>query len=173
LGDDMNGVDLALILALAACALRGYWRGFFRESFGVLALIGGVAAALQFTALGAAMVQEHVAMSLPPTVQSGVAFVALFVVAHTLVNLVGVVLDRLAGASRLRTINRLGGALFGVAKGGVVLAMALLFLHLLPVLPSADEHIMGSAVARPLVTAASNVLRLGAHSAQPESPSRT
>ena len=41
--------------------------------------------------------------------------------------------------------------LLGIAKGGVVLAAGLLFLHLLPVVPKADAQIMGSAIARPLV----------------------
>jgi membrane protein required for colicin V production len=166
----MNGVDLALIVILGAFALRGYWRGFFRESFGVLALIAGMAAAQQFTAWGAAMVQGRV--PLPPAAQTGVAFVLIFVVVHTVMNLIGVVLDRLAGASRLWGINRLAGAVLGVAKGGVVLAVVLLFLHLFPVTPAADVHIMGSAVARPLVAVASDVLRLGMRSTQPDSPSR-
>ena len=36
----MNTVDLALAFLLAIGALRGYWRGFFRESFGLLAVVG-------------------------------------------------------------------------------------------------------------------------------------
>jgi membrane protein required for colicin V production len=166
----MNGVDLTLIVILGAFALRGYWRGFFRESFGVLALIAGMAAAQQFTASGEALVQGRV--PLPPAAQAGVAFVGIFVAAHTVVNLIGVVLDRLGGASRLWGINRFAGAALGVAKGSVVLAVVLLFLHLLPVAPTADVHIMGSAVARPLVAVASDVLRLGMRGTEPNSPSR-
>jgi membrane protein required for colicin V production len=167
----MNGVDVALVLALVAFAFQGYRRGFFRESFGLLALIAGVGAALQFTQGAAGMAEER--LSLPPVVEEGVAFVAIFVVAYTVVNLIGVVLDRLAGASRLWLINCLAGAMLGIAKGGVLLAAALLFLHLLPIVPGADEQIMGSAVARPLVAAASDVLQRGGREAQPGSPSRT
>ena len=167
----MNGVDLALILTLLVFGLRGYWRGFFRESFAVVALIAGVAAALQFSTLGAALLQERA--PLPPVAQAGLAFVGIFVVVYTVVNLIGVLLDRLAGASRLWIINRLAGALLGIAKGSVVLAVVLLFLHLLPVVPTADARIMGSAIARPLVAAASDVLRRGGRAAQPGSPSRT
>jgi len=167
----MNGVDVALALVLIVYALRGYGRGFFRESFGVLALIAGVAAALRLTAFGAGMLQAHA--SLPPVAQTGVAFVGIFVVVYTLVNLIGILFDRLAGTSRLWVINGLAGALLGIVKGSVLLAAALLFLHLLPFVPTADARIMGSAIARPLVAAASDVLRPGEHDAQPLPPSRT
>lgn len=167
----MNGVDVVLVLILVVFALRGYWRGFFRESFGVLAVIAGVAAALQFTAPGTLVLQEYA--SLPPAVQTGVAFVGIFVVVYAIVNLIGALLDRLAGASRLWVVNHFAGALLGIAKGGVVLAAVLLFLHLLPVAPAADAHIMSSAIARPLVGAASDVLRLGGRDHQPGPPSRT
>jgi len=167
----MNSVDLALIILLAVCALRGYWRGFFRESFGLLALVGGVAAALRLTSLGAALLQQHV--PLPQPVETGLAFVLIFVVVHTVVNLIGVVLDRLAGALFLRGVNRLAGAAFGIGKGAAILGFVLLFLHLFPVVPDLDGHIMTSTIGRPLVTAAGNVIRLGLTNAgQPDSPSK-
>ena len=166
----MNGVDLSLILALVAFALRGYGRGFFRESFGVLAVIAGVAAALEFTTSGVDLLQERAL--LPAVAQTGVAFVGIFVTVYTVVNLVGMLLDRIAGASRTWVINRLAGALLGIAKGTVVVAAGLLLLHLLPVVPKADAHIMASAIARPLVMAASSVLRLGGSEQQPGPPSR-
>jgi len=161
----MNSVDVALLILLAVCALRGYWRGFFRESFGLLALIGGVAAALRLTSLGAAVLQQH--LPLPPPLEAGLAFVLIFVVVHTVVNLMGVVLDRIAGALFLRGINRVAGAAFGIGKGAAVLGFLLLFLHLFPLVPDLDGHIMTSTIGRPLVTAAGNVIRLGLTSAAP------
>lgn len=167
----MNGIDVALLIILVAFALRGYWRGFLRESFGVLALIAGVAAALQFTGWGVALVQERLPM--PSAGQTGVVFVGIFVVTNLLVNLMGVLLHWLADASPLRPINRLGGALLGVAKGGVVLAIVLLFLQLFPIVQGANAHIEGSAVARPLVGVASDILRLGMRGAPSQSSSRS
>ena len=166
----MTGVDVGLALILVVFAVSGYWRGFFRESFGVLALIAGVAAALQFAARGTVVLQEYA--SLPPVIQAGVAFVGIFVVVYASVNIVGFLLDRLAGASRLWVVNHCLGALLGIAKGGVMLSAALLFLHLLPVAPVADAHIMGSSIARSLVGAASDALRSGGGDVQPGPPSR-
>ncbi len=155
----MNGVDLALGLLLAVCALRGYWRGFLRESFGLLALIVGIAAAVRFAAIAAVAVQRYV--HLPAAVDAGLAFVAIFVIVHTLVNLIGVLLDRLTGALYLRGINRLAGAAFGAGKAAAVLALILLFFHLFPVIPELDGQIMSSSIGRPLVSAAGDVVRRG------------
>lgn len=155
----MNGVDLALGLLLAVCALRGYWRGFLRESFGLLALIVGIAAAIRFAAIAAVVVQRHV--GLPAAVDAGLAFVTIFVIVHTVINLIGVLLDRLTGALFLRGINRLAGAAFGAGKAAAVLALILLFFHLFPVIPELDGQIMSSSIGRPLVSVAGDVVRRG------------
>lgn len=155
----MNGVDLALGLLLAVCALRGYWRGFLRESFGLLALIVGIAAAIRFAAIAAVVVQRYV--GLPAAVDAGLAFVTIFVIVHTVINLIGVLLDRLTGALFLRGINRLAGAVFGAGKAAAVLALILLFFHLFPVIPELDGQIMSSSIGRPLVSVAGDVVRRG------------
>jgi membrane protein required for colicin V production len=157
----MNGVDIALSVLLAVCALRGYWRGFFRESFGLLALVGGVAAAVRFATLGASLLQQYV--RLPAVVDAGLAFVLIFIIVHTMVNLIGVLLDRLTAALFLRGINRLAGAVLGAGKGAAVLALVLLFLQLFRVIP--EGQIKGSTIGGPLVNVASKMLGL-----QPTSP---
>ncbi len=156
----MNGVDVALIVVLAGCALRGWWRGFFRECFGLLALVLGVSAALRLTAGGEAALQPHV--RLPAPVASGVAFVGIFVVVHSAINVVGVLLSRLTRNAALGALNGAGGALLGVGKGAVILAFLLLFLHLFPLVSLLDPQVMGSSIGRLLVGVASNAIRIGA-----------
>jgi len=168
----MNRVDLALALLLAVCALRGYWRGLFRECFGLLALLAGVTAAFEFTALGSGWLQQY--LRLPTPLQTGASFVVIFVLVHTTVNLLGVLVDRLASALLLGGINGLAGAVLGASKGVAVLAFVLLFLHLFPIFPILDGDIMRSTIGRPLVTAASNLIRLSSQTAaQPDAPSKT
>ena len=167
----MHTVDLVLSLVLVLCALRGYWRGFFRECCGLLALLGGLAAAMSGTEVATTILQRY--GKLPPSVEAGVAFVAIFVVVNAVVTLVGVFLDRLAGALVPR-INRIAGAVFGATKAAVVLAFVLLFAHLFPFAPQLDGQIMDSSIGRSLVTSAGDVLRLGVQAAgQPDTPSQT
>jgi membrane protein required for colicin V production len=155
----MSLVDVSLVVLLTLFALRGYWRGFFRESFGFVALILGIAAALRFASLGEVVVLRYV--RLPPPVPGGVAFVAIFVGVYTLVTLIGVFLDWGAGASILRPANGIIGAAFGIGKGAVVLGFLLLFVHLFPFASRFDAQLMQSSIARPLVSTASTLIRVG------------
>jgi membrane protein required for colicin V production len=152
----MNAVDIVLVVVLAACALRGYWRGFLRELFGLLGLAAGGIAAITFTAEGVAFLKEYT--TLAPPILSGIVFVGIFIVVHTAINLIGLLFDRLAKAMFLRGLNRLAGAVFATGKGAVVLALLLFAVHLSQVLPALDEQIMSSTIGRPLVLAAGDLI---------------
>jgi uncharacterized membrane protein required for colicin V production len=168
----MNSVDLVLAFLLGVSALRGYWRGFFRESFGLLAVLGGAAAALQYSAWGTAIMEAY--LRLPPPLPAGLTFVALFVVVYALVNFTGFALDRLAAASMPHSLNGVAGAVLGAGKAATMLAFILLFVHLFPLAPQLDGRIMESKIGRPLVSVAGNVIRFGLQgSPQSDSTSKT
>jgi membrane protein required for colicin V production len=158
----MNPLDVALVILLLLSALRGTWRGFFRESFGFVALVLGLWAALRGAPAGAAWLAAHAPLAdLNGTAVLGVAFVAIFLFVSTLLNLIGIASDQLFGRGPLRIATRAGGALFALAKGTAVLAFVLLFLQLFPIVPGIDRQIMDSRIARPMVSAAGAVLRSG------------
>jgi membrane protein required for colicin V production len=159
----MNRIDVALLVLLLFCAVRGFWRGLFRESFGFLGLIAGLAAALRLSEVGSVALAARLPGwdALPETARLGIAFVFLFLAVHAFFNLFGVLLDRVFRSLTVRRISHAAGAMFAVAKGGAVLAFVLLFLHLFPVVPGLDERIMESRLARPLLSAASSVIRAG------------
>jgi membrane protein required for colicin V production len=158
----MNGIDVALVILLLLAALRGSWRGIFREGFGFAALVVGLIAALAGAEKAAAWLGSVMPRTdLNQSAMLGVAFVAIFLIVSTLINLVGVASDQLLGRGALRAASRVSGALFALGKGAVVLAFVMLFLHLFPVVPGVDRQIMDSRIGRPLVSAASAVLRAG------------
>lgn len=167
----MSGIDAALVVLLLLCAVRGLWRGFFRESFGFLALITGLVAALRLSDEGAARLATY--LDAPATARLGIAFVGIFVLLHTAINLLGFVFDRLLGSVLLRRMSAAAGALFALAKGAAVLAFVLLFLHLCPVVPGLDQQIMQSRIGRPMVSVAASVIRTGLRqAAEPASGGR-
>jgi uncharacterized membrane protein required for colicin V production len=155
----MNPVDVALVVLLLICALRGFWRGFFREGFGFLGLLVGIGGALRLSDLGAAALAPY--LPLPPSALVGIAFVGIFMIAYISFNLFGLLLESLLGNLMLRRVNQLAGVAFAVAKGGAILALVLLFFHLVRVVPALDDRIMESRVGRPLVGAAQSVLHAG------------
>lgn len=156
----MNLLDIALAILLLLCAVRGFWRGVIRESFGFAAFILGLLTALRLTESVAKAVEGTVLLSaLPDAARVGGAFVLVFLSVNALVNLSGFVLDRLIGGGLLRAIGSVAGGLFGVAKGAAVLAFVLLFAQLFPVAGDIESHIADSRLARPMIAAADNVLR--------------
>lgn len=158
----MNGIDVALVVLLLLCALRGSWRGLFREAFGFAALLLGIGAALRWADLVALHVGGYpLAADLSPTAVLGIAFVAVFLAVSTFVNLAGLACDQLFGRGALRLPIRVAGALFAAGKGAAVLAVALLFVQLFPIAPALDRQIATSRLARPMVSTAGAALRAG------------
>jgi uncharacterized membrane protein required for colicin V production len=156
----MNAVDIALVVLLLLCALRGSWRGVFRESFGFAALLGGLLAALRHAAPAAAWLGTVAPLAtVNPTAVLGIAFVGVFLVVSTLLNLCGVAADQVFGRGALRIPSRLAGALFAAGKGAAVAACALLFLQLFPIVKGLDRTILDSRLAHPLVSVAEATLR--------------
>ena len=155
----MSSIDIALIVLLVLATLRGLWRGLIRECFGLLALMGGLVAALKFSNIGAAIVGGST--GLPPATVAAIAFVGIFMLVHGGVSLVGFGLDRVTGTT-VRSFSRLAGAVFGLFKGGMLLAFVLLFLDLFPVVPEIKPQLRESQLARPLVSLAETIVRVGA-----------
>lgn len=163
----MNSIDLGLGVIVAAFALRGFWRGFVRETFGLLALLGGLTVATTFAANAAAALESSIAQ---PVLREGAAFVGLFVLTNAVVNLIGFLLHRLAGDAGIGWLNRIGGVAVGAGKASALVAFVLLFVHLFPLAPTVDARIMESRLGPPLISVASNVIRFGLDpAAQPES----
>lgn len=155
----MSSIDIALIGLLVLATLRGLWRGLIRECFGLVALIGGLVAALKLSNTGATVFGGTA--GLPPATVAAIAFLVIFILVHGAVSLVGFALDRATG-SRVRAFSRVAGAAFGLAKGGMVLAFVLLFLDLFPIVPEIKPQLRESQIARPLVSLAEAIVRAGA-----------
>jgi uncharacterized membrane protein required for colicin V production len=156
----MNVVDIALVVLLLLCALRGAWRGVFRESFGFAGLLGGLLAALRGAEPAAAWLGGMLPVAdVNPTAMLGIAFVGVFLAVSALINLCGVAADQVLGRGALRIPSRLAGALFAAGKGAAVAAVTLLFLQLFPVVKGLDRTILDSRLGRPLVSVAEAALR--------------
>jgi membrane protein required for colicin V production len=158
----MNPIDLGIGVTVAAFALRGLWRGCIREAFGVLALFGGLAVAMTFSAAAAVALESSIAQ---PVLREGSAFVGLFVLTNAVVNVLGFVLHRMAGAGATGWVNRIAGVIVGAGKGGALLAFVLLFVHLFPLAPTVDARMMESRLGPPLIQMASTVMQFGFDSA--------
>lgn len=120
----MTWLDYAVFGVLAVSVAWGAWRGLVRE---IISILGWVIAFLAANLL-AGPLGEHLPQSIP-TAQLRVlaAFVAIFVAVLVVTTLLGLVLSRLVKLVGLGGLDGVLGALFGAARGLlIVLAAALL-----------------------------------------------
>ena len=140
----MNWLDVAVAIGLSAFALRGFLKGLVAESLGFLGLLLAVAAALVAYPWVANFLRPIAGLSRPVGYLAGAVLV--FLVAG-FVWLFGMwfLLGRAKRQSFRRSgANRVGGALFGLGKGVVLVSFALLLLEALP-MPRAYRSVAGGA----------------------------
>lgn len=141
--------DWTVIAVVGFSALLGLWHGFIRE---VLALLGWIAAAVCAVLFGADVAGLLPAGLPGPGLKLIVAVVLVFLGVRIAIGIGAMLLTRLARAAGIGLGDRLIGGLFGVARGVVVLVIAVLVAGLTP-LPQ-DPGWRHATFARPLVTLA-------------------
>lgn len=121
----MNRIDVGLAVVLAFFAVRGFQRGFSREIFALIGLVGGVAVA------GAEY--AGAALQLPPEVpdvaRPAVAFLGIFLGVALAAKLAGMLVQHLLGLVLLSPLDRLGGVIFGAAKGAAVITLGVIVVR--------------------------------------------
>ena len=143
----MTWIDYAVLGVFAVSLALGVWRGLVREVISILGwVIAFLAANLLAGPLGAVMPE-----TIPtPELRVAAAFVAVFAGSLVATSLLGLLLAKVVKAAGLGGLDRLLGALFGAARGLlIVLAAALLAgLTSAPRQPFWTESASGTLLAR-------------------------
>jgi membrane protein required for colicin V production len=123
----MTWLDYAVIGVFAISLIVGAWRGLVREVVSILGwVIAFLAANLFAGPLGPSMPE-----AIPsPELRVAAAYVAVFVASLILTSLAGLILSKVVKAVGLGGIDRLLGALFGAARGALILLAAALLAGL-------------------------------------------
>ena len=143
----MNRIDVVLAVVLALFALRGFQRGFSREIFSLVGLVGGVAIAGATFADAAEMLPP----SIPAIARPTVAFVGVFVAVALSAKLAGLLVHRALGLVMLSPLDRASGVLFGAVKGAAVLAMGVFLVRAVTPLHALERACSGSVLMPPLL----------------------
>jgi membrane protein required for colicin V production len=110
----MNIIDLLLSIFLLLGLVRGLFKGFLVELAGLVALVGGVYAAVHFSEIAYGFFdiffdweEKYLAI---------LAFASTFFIVALLISLAGKILTKMAHIVALGLVNRLLGGVFGVLK---------------------------------------------------------
>lgn len=119
----MTVFDYAVLAIVAASILLGAWRGLVSE---VLALAAWVAALLAGRALAPEMAPVFGEWLQEPALRYAAAFVAIVVAVLVAAALLRLALSKLLRAIGLGPLDRFLGAVFGVARGVLVVLLCVL-----------------------------------------------
>ncbi len=116
-----NWVDWAILAVVALSTLISLWRGFAREA---LSLAGWVAAFLIANMYAARMAPLLSGMTDNPTIRFVAGFALLFVATLLVTGVVVMLAKQLIRMTGLGTLDRLLGTVFGVARGLILIVVA-------------------------------------------------
>ncbi|MEE3087669.1 MAG: CvpA family protein [Pseudomonadota bacterium] len=129
----MTQVDNLILAVIAISSAFGVRRGFIKE---IMSLLSWIAALLvsRVYSVSLASILENLIDN--PSVRYVIAFSVLFVIIIMLGTLLNHLMSKLLVVTGLKTIDRLLGAVFGVARGTVIV---MVFLFVLNVFVSESE----------------------------------
>lgn len=139
----MNWLDIVIILIIAFFAVSAYASGLIREVVTLLsAVVGVVVAGLFYDDLA----EDVLVFIDDEDAARVVAFLVLLGAVYLAGQLTAIMLKQLAAILLLGWADRIGGALFGLLKGLVVVEALLILLVTFPQL-GLEKDIDGSAIA--------------------------
>jgi membrane protein required for colicin V production len=123
----MIWADYAILLIIALSALISVWRGFVKEALSLTALILAIWLGLSFQEPFANWLARYIEAR---SLQKIVAFAIIFVTTLILGGLVNYLAGQLVKKSGLSGTDRFLGVLFGLARGGLLVAILVLLAGL-------------------------------------------
>ena len=123
----MNYLDIIIAIILFVFGWKGFRKGLIIEVVTLLAFGVGIYGAMHFSDFTAAHLQD--VMEINPKHLNTVAFVLTFILLVIIVNLIGKAVTNLVRAMNLGLFNKLGGLVFGVAKGVLLCSILVMVLN--------------------------------------------
>ena len=141
-------LDGILIAVAVVSGLLAMVRGFTREVLSIAAWFAAAVAAFMFYGALTPTVQNYISNDLLATV---VAAAAIFLVTLVIVTWITMRIADFIIDSRIGPLDRTLGFLFGVARGGLLMVVAMLFFNFLVSDPADQPGWVVNAKSRPLL----------------------
>ena len=122
----MNWLDVILLLPLLIGLVRGLMRGLVSEVIAIAVVILGILGSRMWNQPFATWLLKQFAW--PGQVCNVVSYVLIFLAIAIVLSIAAHWLNKLIRAIHLSWANRLGGALFGVAKYGLLVLLAVFIM---------------------------------------------
>jgi membrane protein required for colicin V production len=123
----MNLLDLFIIIPVVWLCIRGFSKGFIIELASLIGLVLGILAAYYFAGYVQELLKDY--FTFTDHVTKIIAYILIFLAVMLVVFLVGKVIEKTIDLIALGWLNKLLGAVFGLAKGIVLVSIILFILE--------------------------------------------
>jgi membrane protein required for colicin V production len=138
----MNPFDILIIVILGYSLVRGLFRGLVKEASSLIGVLGGFYAAYTYykvlAGLLAGLIHDTSYLNI-------LSFLIIFSGVLIIVGVLGIIIKYVLNISFLGWADRIGGVVFGVLKG--ILIVSILFITLTAFLPKGTAFIKNSELA--------------------------
>lgn len=122
----MNYLDIIIAIILILFAIGGLKNGIIREAFSLVAFLGGIYGALLLSDCVGEWLSEIINVS--KEWMSVISFIVVFIALALLINWLGRLLSDLIASLNLGFVDKIGGFVFGVAKGFLLVGVLIMLL---------------------------------------------
>ena len=150
----MNLFDIAIIIIISFCLIRGIFRGILGELSSIVGVVAGFYGAYTYYKEFTPLLQKWISSEALINI---IVFFILFSCIFALVVLIAVGLEKLLKVAFLGWIDKTFGAVFGAAKG--VLIAAVIYIILTTFLPQ-NNTLITQSILSPYVARVSSVMTL-------------
>ncbi len=123
----MNILDIILIIPILWFLYRGFTKGFIIELASLIALIGGIWAAIHFSYFAGDFLGRN--FDINEKYLGIIAFIVTFLLVVFAVILVGRILEKFINVIALGFLNKLAGAIFGILKAAFILSIIIFIIN--------------------------------------------
>lgn len=126
----MAWIDVVILALIVLSAVLSLFRGFVKEALALASWLVALWVAMSFYEELALVLAEWISL---PSAQKITAFILLFICVLLLGALVNYLAGKLVAKTGLTGTDRMLGVIFGAARGGMIVALLVLFAGMTPV----------------------------------------
>jgi len=152
----MNFVDILIWAVLLLFVIKGFLKGFVKEACSLLGLLVGGWAAFKYDHFLAEAIRPFI--HLPHGIGLVLSFFIIFILMGLLFYLFGYLLTVICKIMLLGGLNRMGGIIFGLLEGALLLCMVLYFSASKPVPEKVKGWVSRSKTARPFIATGGEII---------------
>lgn len=151
----MNPFDIITTVIMGFSTIRGLFRGLVKELSSVVGVLGGFYGAYSYYAPLSKLMSGFISDA---SYRNILGFLLIFCAVFVIISIVGVVIKYLLNVAFLGWVDRIGGVIFGMVKG--ILIVAVLLIALTAFLPKGAALIKRSLAAPHVLWLSENMAKV-------------